>query len=47
MIGTRGLSKLQRAADAALYDGKHTGRAVLAAAAHTTVRPRGRRARSH
>ncbi|MGW6705471.1 GGDEF domain-containing protein [Streptomyces sp. NPDC054956] len=36
-IGTRDLSKLQRAADAALYDGKHTGRAVLAAAAHTTV----------
>ncbi|MFJ3728519.1 GGDEF domain-containing protein [Streptomyces sp. NPDC090045] len=36
-IGARDLSKLQRAADAALYDGKHTGRAVLAAAAHTTV----------
>lgn len=37
VIGTRDLSKLQRAADAALYDGKHAGRAVLAAAAHTTV----------
>ncbi|MFD4866882.1 GGDEF domain-containing protein [Streptomyces sp. NPDC058412] len=37
VIGARDLPKLQRAADAALYDGKHTGRAVLAAAAHTTV----------
>ena len=36
-IGSSDLSALQRAADAALYDGKHSGRAVLAAAAHTTV----------
>ncbi|MFF1497395.1 GGDEF domain-containing protein [Streptomyces sp. NPDC058304] len=36
-IGVPDLSKLQRAADAALYDGKHTGRAVQATAAHTTV----------
>ncbi|MDX3523703.1 GGDEF domain-containing protein [Streptomyces scabiei] len=36
-IGTRDLTALQRAADAALYDGKHSGRAVLATAAHTTV----------
>ncbi|MFJ3505038.1 GGDEF domain-containing protein [Streptomyces sp. NPDC090135] len=35
--GSRDLSVLQRAADAALYNGKHTGRAVLATAAHTTV----------
>ncbi|MGA5559252.1 hypothetical protein [Streptomyces lavendulocolor] len=28
---------LQRAADAALYDGKHSGHAVLATAVHTTV----------
>ncbi|MEU6071421.1 GGDEF domain-containing protein [Streptomyces sp. NPDC047082] len=31
------LTVLQRAADAALYDGKHTGRPSIAAAAHTTV----------
>lgn len=36
-IGTRDLSLLQRAADAALYDGKHSGRAHLATAAHTTL----------
>jgi diguanylate cyclase (GGDEF)-like protein len=37
VIGTRDLTRLQRAADAALYDGKHSGRAVLATTAHTTV----------
>ncbi|MFJ6250659.1 MULTISPECIES: GGDEF domain-containing protein [unclassified Streptomyces] len=37
VVGSRDLSMLQRAADAALYDGKHTGRAVLATAAHATV----------
>ncbi|MFG2878862.1 GGDEF domain-containing protein [Streptomyces sp. NPDC048337] len=36
-VGSRDLSLLQRAADAALYDGKHSGRARLATAAHTTV----------
>ncbi len=36
-IGTRDLAALQRAADTALYDGKHTGRAHLADAAHATV----------
>lgn len=36
VLGTRDLSALQRAADAALYDGKHTGRAVLATGRHTT-----------
>ncbi|MYW77694.1 diguanylate cyclase (GGDEF) domain-containing protein [Streptomyces sp. LaPpAH-199] len=36
-VGTRELSSLQRAADAALYEGKHTGRAVLATAQHTMV----------
>ncbi|MET9427931.1 MULTISPECIES: GGDEF domain-containing protein [unclassified Streptomyces] len=36
-IGSGDLSALQRATDAALYDGKHSGRAVLATAAHTTV----------
>ncbi|RSS80961.1 diguanylate cyclase [Streptomyces sp. WAC02707] len=36
-VGSRDLSVLQRAADAALYDGKHTGRAVLATAAHAAV----------
>ncbi|WP_410540519.1 GGDEF domain-containing protein [Streptomyces sp. KL2] len=35
--GTRDLTRLQRAADAALYDGKHSGRAHLATAAHATV----------
>ncbi|MFJ2565769.1 GGDEF domain-containing protein [Streptomyces sp. NPDC087568] len=37
ILGTRDLTVLQRAADAALYDGKHSGRAVLATPAHTTV----------
>ncbi|MFB8043147.1 GGDEF domain-containing protein [Streptomyces hydrogenans] len=36
-VGSRDLSLLQRAADAALYDGKHSGRAVLATAAHASV----------
>ncbi|MGW4779940.1 GGDEF domain-containing protein [Streptomyces filamentosus] len=36
-VGSRDLSLLQRAADAALYDGKHSGRAVLATAAHAFV----------
>ncbi|MGW9452424.1 GGDEF domain-containing protein [Streptomyces sp. NPDC055632] len=36
-IGSRDLSVLQRAADAALYDGKHTGRAVLATYEHASV----------
>jgi diguanylate cyclase (GGDEF)-like protein len=45
MLGTRDLAALQRAADAALYDGKHTGRAHLATAAHaTTPSINGRRA---
>ncbi|MCM2424189.1 GGDEF domain-containing protein [Streptomyces sp. RKAG293] len=44
-IGTRDLGQLQRAADAALYDGKHTGRAHLATTAHcTTSTINGRRA---
>ncbi|MEU5632121.1 GGDEF domain-containing protein [Streptomyces rishiriensis] len=37
VVGSRDLTALQRAADAALYDGKHTGRAAIAAAVHTTV----------
>lgn len=37
VIGTRDLSLLQRAADAALYDGKHSGRAHLATQEHATV----------
>lgn len=37
VLGTRDLTGLQRAADAALYDGKHSGRPVLATAAHTTA----------
>ncbi|GGZ81136.1 GGDEF domain-containing protein [Streptomyces rubiginosohelvolus] len=37
VLGTRDLSALQRMADAALYDGKHTGCAVLATAQHATV----------
>lgn len=37
VLGTRDLSALQRMADAALYDGKHTGRAVLATTQHATV----------
>ncbi|CAL9672981.1 hypothetical protein SUDANB15_07545 (plasmid) [Streptomyces sp. enrichment culture] len=36
-VGSRDLSVLQRAADAALYKGKHSGRAVLADAVHATV----------
>ncbi|MFI6530221.1 GGDEF domain-containing protein [Streptomyces uncialis] len=35
--GTTDLSQLQRAADAALYDGKHTGHAIVATARHATV----------
>ncbi|MGW0497470.1 GGDEF domain-containing protein [Streptomyces sp. NPDC003007] len=37
VIGVRDLAQLQRAADAALYDGKHSGSAVLAATQHVTV----------
>ncbi len=37
VLGTRDLTALQRMADTALYDGKHTGRAVLATAQHATV----------
>ncbi|MBL3668403.1 GGDEF domain-containing protein [Streptomyces sp. M2CJ-2] len=37
MIGTRDLTRLQKAADAALYDGKHSGKAVLATAAHAAA----------
>lgn len=37
MVGSRDLTVLQRAADAALYDGKHSGRAAVASPAHTTV----------
>ncbi|MDQ0701012.1 GGDEF domain-containing protein [Streptomyces sp. W4I9-2] len=45
VLGTRDLSALQRAADSALYDGKHSGRAVVATAAHaTTPSINGRRA---
>ncbi|MFF8919142.1 GGDEF domain-containing protein [Streptomyces sp. NPDC015032] len=36
-VGSRDLSLLQRAADAALYDGKHSGRAIVASPSHTTV----------
>jgi hypothetical protein len=36
-VGSSDLSALQRAADAALYDGKHSGHAVLPTAVHTTV----------
>jgi len=36
-VGSRDLTVLQRAADAALYDGKHSGRAALATARHVTV----------
>ncbi|GAA2264737.1 GGDEF domain-containing protein [Streptomyces amakusaensis] len=35
--GTTDLSPLQRAADAALYEGKHTGRVILAGPRHHTV----------
>ncbi|MEW9513858.1 GGDEF domain-containing protein [Streptomyces bacillaris] len=37
VLGTHDLTALHRMADAALYDGKHTGRAVLATAQHATV----------
>ncbi|MDX3434237.1 hypothetical protein PV664_35900 [Streptomyces sp. ME01-18a] len=36
-LGTSSLSLLQRAADTALYKGKHTGRAVLASRADLTA----------
>ncbi|MEW2515781.1 GGDEF domain-containing protein [Streptomyces sp. NPDC046870] len=36
-VGTRDLSLLQRAADAALYDGKYSGRAHLATKEHAKV----------
>ncbi|MGW1412464.1 GGDEF domain-containing protein [Streptomyces sp. NPDC002403] len=36
-LGTTDLSQLQRAADASLYEGKHSGRAVLATAQHIAV----------
>ncbi|OKK12212.1 GGDEF domain-containing protein [Streptomyces sp. CB00455] len=36
-VGSRDLTALQRAADAALYDGKHSGRAAFATAQHVTV----------
>lgn len=45
VLGSRDLTQLQRAADAALYSGKHSGRAVLATAQHLAVRSvNGRRA---
>ncbi|OLO25516.1 GGDEF domain-containing protein [Streptomyces sp. MNU77] len=45
VLGTRDLSALQRAADAALYDGKHSGRSVVATTTHaTTPSINGRRA---
>ncbi|MEU2149646.1 MULTISPECIES: GGDEF domain-containing protein [Streptomyces albovinaceus subgroup] len=37
VLGTRDLTALQRAADVALYAGKHSGRAVVATAAHATT----------
>ncbi|WP_314223617.1 GGDEF domain-containing protein [Streptomyces zaehneri] len=36
-VDSRDLSLLQRAADAALYDGKHTGRAAIVAPEHAMV----------
>ncbi|MBP5942752.1 GGDEF domain-containing protein [Streptomyces acidiscabies] len=36
-VGSRDLTALQRAADAALYDGKHSGCAAFATAQHVTV----------
>ncbi|MGY1583865.1 GGDEF domain-containing protein [Streptomyces sp. MN13] len=36
-VGSRDVTVLQRAADAALYDGKHSGCAAVASSAHTTV----------
>ncbi len=45
LLGTRDLTVLQRAADAALYKGKHTRRAALASPEHTkTPSINGRRA---
>lgn len=37
VIGTTDLTLLQRAADAAMYAGKHTGRAVIADRSHATA----------
>ncbi|GAA3134950.1 GGDEF domain-containing protein [Streptomyces echinatus] len=37
VLGIGDLTVLQRAADAALYDGKHSGRAAIASPANTTV----------
>nr|BFD88331.1 hypothetical protein StreXyl84_77320 [Streptomyces sp. Xyl84] len=37
LVGFRGLTVLQSAADAALYGGKHSGRAVLATRQHVAV----------
>ncbi|MEU0163083.1 hypothetical protein ABZ154_30840 [Streptomyces sp. NPDC006261] len=37
MLGTRDLAALHRAAGAALYSGKHSGRAVLATAEQAAV----------
>ncbi|MFF8867853.1 GGDEF domain-containing protein [Streptomyces sp. NPDC015139] len=37
VLGTRDLTTLQRAADTALYDGKHSGRAHLATTMHGTA----------
>lgn len=37
VLGTRDLGVLQRAADAAMYAGKHTGQAILAGPQHATV----------
>lgn len=36
-VGSRDLTALQRAADAALYDGKHSGRVTVATAAHVAM----------
>lgn len=48
VLGTTDLSQLQRAADASLYEGKHSGRAVLATVQHITVPSiNGRRAGRH
>lgn len=45
VICARDLTRLQRAADTALYDGKHSGKAMLATAAHAaTPTVNGRRA---
>ncbi|MFL0028431.1 diguanylate cyclase [Streptomyces sp. NBUL23] len=44
-VGSRDLAAVQRAADAAFYDCKHSGRAVVATAAHAaTLSINGRRA---